>query len=142
MKRYITVALLFSMLLTLSCGTEAPPVDTTSDGQTGTTAVASDPYDDALPEFDFGGAEFIMNTRPTTASSWINPTLDVESENGDSLNDAIFRRNRTLEDRFNFKLVVQTEANARRDVAYNAILAGDDSFDVFLLTDRNALELA
>ena len=142
MKRYITIALLFSMLLTLSCGTEAPPVDTTSDGQTGTTAATSDPYDDALPEFDFGGAEFIMNTRPTTASSWINPTLDVESENGDSLNDAIFRRNRTLEERFNFKLVVQTEANARRDAAYNAILAGDDSFDVFLLTDRNALELA
>ncbi len=144
MKRFITTILFFSLLLTISCGSGETTSDTTSGDQTTTAPeeTTADIYADDLPEFNFEGAEFVMNARPMTETSWITSTLDTETENGDSLNDAIYRRNRILEERFNFKFVIETVADDRRGAAYNSIMANDDAFDVFMLTDRDALGLA
>ena len=142
MKSYISAALLFAMIL-CSCGsgtTAGTPESSTTKPDTSETT--ANPLDDDLPEFNFGGEEFVMNALPAAVVSYVNVALDVETETGDELNDAIYRRNRTLEERFNFNLVIQEELASRRDIYHNSVLADDNSFDVFMLVDREALELA
>ena len=51
---------------------------------------------DNVPEFDFGGAEFRTITQDSTAND-----IWVKEETGDILDDAIYARNRTVEERFN-----------------------------------------
>ena len=43
--------------------------------------------------------------------SWALTKLDAESETGDRLNDAIYKRNRNMEERFNCEIDVHREGN-------------------------------
>lgn len=143
-------ALLLALMLTagmlVSCGGSADTAETTtaaaneiSDTAETTTAQLTD----SLPERDFGGKDFIFVTRDT-ASSWLNPIIAAESLNGEVLNDAVFTRNRSVEERFNVSIIQNSKPSGDRDgLTRNAILAGDSGlFDVVLITDRTALVFA
>ncbi len=129
--------LLLSALLITGC---ASSTDTTSSSDTSaasgddttaetTTAetVAND--QDELGEYDFEGDEFHMFERTTPS---IHGAIDAVEETGDVLNDAIYNRNRSLEERFNF--VFQETVLNKTDDARTAVLAGDDTYD--LITTR------
>ena len=134
------VLILTSLICAVSCG-ETAPVETTANETTSTSEVTKNPYDE-LGEYDFKNEELVFDIRPMNANSFINSTIDVESENGDVLNDSIYKRNRAVEERFNMNIVQQSFEGDRKSAAVSSILAGDDSFDVFFLTDRVALTLA
>lgn len=137
MKRAISLLLLCSIILA-GCGQTADTQnDTTkSDTQTDTitdTAELSDLekrqlVSDDLPEKDFGGREFNIISRT-------NFTYEFDAEqSGDVLDDAIYNRNRKVEERFNVDIITHPygEGNAANvlEAADKSIMAGDDAYQL------------
>ncbi len=133
MKRVISLAILFSMLVSMSaCGsseaTEETTASTTASGETTTVAVETEP---ALPTKDFGGREFNIISFSAKSDSYI----DREEQNGDVLNDAIFERNRKIEEDYNIKIVSTVfEQNVTNgaEAVKTSVASNDNSVDLAL----------
>ena len=142
---FLMAAMLLSLLI--SCGGETAPADSGSIPAADTTASAETApaetkeltndeklaqFVASIPDKDYGGYAFRIVTRNEKANA-VWKTLDVvsEGENGEPINDAVFLRNRTLEEKLN---IVVTDAGVDGQqpnaVATKSILAGEDSFDV------------
>ena len=97
-----------------------------------------------LPDVNFGGYNFrILNTGEEYVR-WVLKTLVVEEETGHALNDAIFRRNRRMEERFGFNLV-QTDFTGPGQVqqaARRSVNAASDDFDLAMMNPYQALRMA
>ena len=68
---------------------------------------------------------------------WTNLLLDAESEAGEALNDAVYLRNRAVEDRFNCKIET-TEFNGfpfSSSEISKEVMAGDSTYDVWFPRD-------
>lgn len=95
---------------------------------------------DDLGEFDFDGYTFRIYSPGPDSMTWLNPVLNVDEMNGEALNDAVFTRNRAIEQRFNFTI---TETYGNWDIGVadmrKSVDAGDDSFDLMTMMDRFAL---
>jgi ABC-type glycerol-3-phosphate transport system substrate-binding protein len=81
---------------------------------------------------NFGGHEFKILTRFSTNGDWIDwVPRDIEAveENGDPINDAVYRRNVYLEDKYNFKIKQVAKESYAADLK-KAISAGDEAFDM------------
>ena len=134
MKKIRLTALFMALLL---CGTNAAAcgadpasgsadtsaADVQTEGQTETTVLTVD-----IPEKDYGGYEFRVLGKPLTATSNVGSEIYVEEQNGDILNDAVFKRNGMIQDKLNVKITKVEAANPKNDLT-NAVMAGDDSFD-------------
>ena len=84
---------------------------------------------DNLPEKDMGGYEFRVWTRER--SDFVEDVgFDLE-ETGEVVDDAIYARNRDVEERFNVDLVqhIIADANASADIV-KGITSGEDTHDV------------
>lgn len=84
---------------------------------------------DNVPEFDFGGAEFRTITQDSTAND-----IWVEGETGDILDDAIYARNRTVEERFNITIpeVLAVPFGEISSHIKKSVSAGDDAYDLVI----------
>lgn len=137
MKKFITLLLACSMLAAMSCGSADTPVsdDTTRQSDTSdTTAAETEPAPD-LPESDFGGYEFRVLHDVTGWGTYSEEHLDFESENGDVLDDAIFRRNRSVEEEYGFALIeVIGDYGATANTLTQSVMAGDDEYDLAMIT--------
>ena len=133
MKKILTGLLAITIFLTLfiSCAD-----DNTSSGAQTTKAAAvvnnevteetttpSYTYADA----DFGGEDFVILN---AENIWdFIMVIDFEEMSGDSLEDAIYTRNRSVEERYNFNMAeMNRPIDELATVAQTSILAGDDSF--------------
>lgn len=136
MKKQVSLfaALAILFVTAASCGQSDSEAEVTSKNSDTYDSV-SESYDtsvsDDIGSFDFGGAEFSILTRYTPL---FYPYMDVQEETGDVLNDAVYRRNRTLEERFKFVLSEQyydytIEGN---DYPRQFLLAGDDTYDMYI----------
>ena len=95
-----------------------------------------------LPDADFGGYNF--RALVPTANTWATCTFAVESENGEIVNDAIFRRNMYVEEKYNVKLT-QTEVQdfgQLEGMFKKSVTSGSDDFDICVQIDRYAFSLA
>ena len=103
MKKYITLILASAIMLTsLSCGSGNNDNSTTDVPDTSAAPETTAPEEtDGLPEKDMEGFELKINHFDGTLLSWALIQLDAEAETGDRLSDAIYRRNRGIEERFN-----------------------------------------
>jgi len=135
-KRLTAIALLCAMsAFTVACGggdTTAAPSDTTASGDTTaaeTTAAETEAViDPELPEKDYEGYKFrFLAQEPQHKYAWW--MVEAEEQNGEVLNDAIYERNKMVEEEFNVDLVFNY-ANPVDTAANTAIIAGDDAFDV------------
>jgi hypothetical protein len=134
MKKILTGLLLVSMILTLliSCAD-----DNASSGEQVTTTAADNTNNDVIEETtapsytyadaDFGGEDFVILN---AENIWdFIMVIDFEEMSGDSLEDAIYTRNRSVEERYNFNMVeMNRPIDELATVAQTSILAGDDSF--------------
>jgi len=138
-KKLLTLLLLGSMLLTTVLTSCAAEDNTASDGTTApdTTAAetTAEPVDslearasvsDGLPDMDFNGEEFHMVTQTMTITdAW------AEAETGDIIEDAVYNRNRTVEERFNVKLTCKDGTYYdNNDYMKAVILSGEDVVDL------------
>ena len=134
-------------LLLVSCGANDPKAPGNADGgdNADNGQMAQDDagvlettekiaYD--VPEMDCGGYNFTAVDR----GGWYYwNTVDVyaEAENGEPINDAVYRRNRFLEDKFNINIMEITKEDVFA-YAQKIIQAGSDDFDVMFPTMYNA----
>ena len=97
-------------------------------------------YDDDLGEFDFDNYQFTVLLRVTPFH------FDIQEETGDLIDDALYRRNRKVEERFNFKFKEVVTENITTtevpDTGKKSILAGDNAYDIMLIRCPHAYEFA
>ena len=165
MKKFILLMLTAALvaLPVLSCagddggGTQSPgpgderretPGDTPDGGDIqGTDDTNGEPEElrfPDLPDVNFGGYEFRILNSADDNQLFILTQLVAEEETGEALNDAIFRRNRRMEERFGFTLVqLDGPGPAQvRDRARRSIQAASDDFDLAMVTATDALPMA
>ena len=126
LKRQITSLLLILSALLVSCGeTTDVPVTTTAGG--GIEEPVTDTYD--YPELDCGGDEFtILNPE----NFWDMYTyLDFEQMTGEIIDDAVYNRNRFLEDKYKFRMnVVEFPIDDLKNKIQTSVAAQEDIYDV------------
>jgi len=129
----MSVLLLSAMLLTACAGDGGKEANvTTADTALTSEAVTTEALpSDNVPELDFGGAKFRSIQQNET------PGYDdffKEAEDGDSVNDAIFKRAEKAEERFNIVVepTLSLPYNEVTTTVQNTVLAGEDAFDLVL----------
>ena len=136
MKRLITFLLAVSLLLATGCGNPAESeVTTTHENET--TTEAPDP-DSFYPDVDYGGAEIRFLNFDQLWNMYIH--VDATELNADVLNDAVFNRNRKVEQKLGCKIVEKTVTNDAvntltllTDAAKASVMAGEDEYDAMML---------
>ncbi|MBO5219775.1 MAG: hypothetical protein J6C52_10110 [Clostridia bacterium] len=130
MKNRMLLLLLAAQLAALSaCGGDAPSVETTLPEDTAAPETTS--FYDTLNIPDFAGETFTILCRTNLLDE-----IYAESENGDVVNDAVYRRNTTVADQLNIDLKVVDVAGdwLNKDGFVNyvtaGIMAGDDAFQL------------
>lgn len=132
----------FTLCLLVSCGGDAStPAQTAAAGPATETASAAPPetkLTDGLPETDMNGFTFRIYHCSGSQMTWTNLTIDAAEQTGEVLNDAIYERNRGIEERFNYKMEV-TEYTADQRIEASQIraevTAGDSNYDLWMTRD-------
>ena len=150
MRRTVCVILLGSLLLALlaACSQDGSGNAVAGDGHAAETAVNGgleeaaaviDPYDPGLPEADFGEYEFrILNIDEETLW-WSLSLTDVEELTGDAVNDAIYTRNRNMEQKYNFVVnEIRVPGGVLNNMLRNSVSAGTDDFDIVIPLSTDA----
>ena len=128
MKKLTTLLLLAALLLqTAACGSggsgEKTPSDASDSSSDTTTAEEILPN---LPDANYGGYTFTFYGRGELKDQI------SEEESGDTMDDAVYKRNRAVSERFNVEFEVVQCGDAYAVDAINVLLAGDDAYDVIL----------
>lgn len=92
-----------------------------------------------LPEMDFGGYVFTYLTPIYNNLDWVNPTpieIIAEEEDGEPVNDAVFRRNLVIKERFNIDIRMLSNLDERATLR-RAVQAGDDIYDAVIMFNNN-----
>lgn len=147
-----TLALLLALLMlgATACGETAAENtgDTSVDAGTPAAEEAETEPEDtsvktALPDdLDFGGASYRIHN--VDCDSYYDTIVAFE-QNGESLNDAIYNRDQKLTQELNFtfeETVVADPHNGAVTATRNLIMAGDDSYDQYVLVDWSGYTLA
>ena len=133
MKKHISILLLASLLASLAaCGTQADTEKETSDTPSETT-LADEKLTDGLPDKNMDGFELKILHNPSGWMTWANIQLDSEAENGDLVNDAIYRRNVAVEDRFKCSITVDETENSTEVNYRNLVMSGDNPYDIIMV---------
>lgn len=141
MKKFISIMLLAALLLSAaSCGSSDgsnKATESVQNDETTSAGTSEETATEVLPDIpergDYGGYEFRVLYELTGWGTYTEEHLDFDSETGDVLSDAIYRRNRLCEDKYNFKLVNIDKKDVT--TALNAtILSGDDEYDLAMVT--------
>lgn len=90
------------------------------------------------PDVDYGGGAFRILNLDQLWDMFIR--IDVDELTGEPLNDAVYNRNRTVEDKLNCKIVEKCLENDSAntitritDLAQQSIMANEDAYDVMYL---------
>ena len=154
MKKITTfslISIILALVILLSaCGnggnsnsgtTETTVNNELSDAETTTEKAKELPN---LPDDDLEGYNFRFYTKsPAGYVEWANVDIFVEGENGEPINDAVYVRNRSVEERFNVKITEVPGSNMYSN-AQKVILAGTDEYDAMTpnMYDSASLALA
>ena len=136
--RLIALFLAVLTLTTVSCGGEATPAETTQ-GDTETTT--SDSYYRAV---NYDGYEFTFLSPDQQYGC--NVRVDIEEQSGEALDDAIYKRNRLVEDKLGVKIKEYQSPNGSGDWGtgqtalcneiVTMVMAGDSDYDAAYLPFR------
>ncbi len=143
-SKILLSGLLLAAALLSACGDAGtkPPAQTQPQNDGGTdTAPVTEAYNGPdLPEADYGGETFSFYN--TCMADWMAINrVTADEETGDTLNDAVFRRNARVEDRYNVTFAeLQNSDNALKSVM-NLISAGDSTHSIFLLREEPAFNV-
>ena len=131
--------ILMAALILTSCGDEAITNDETTISSE-TTAESTDTEEtDGLPDKKMDGFEFSINHYSPVKLTWATTVLESESENGDLVNDEIYRRNRRIEERFDCTINVTDTDWITANTIASEVMAGDSNYDVWFSYDLQTL---
>lgn len=146
MRHIRQISLLTAILIlagaVASCdNSETGGAQTTDD--TGTTAneTTTSPLDPGIEAVDCGGREYTLLAR-VNGDSFCFPYAEffAEEETGDPLNDAVYKRNNYIEEKYNLKLNIETVENVSLAAAAS-IMAGDNEYDIIFPSHQEAFEM-
>ena len=164
-KRTVSILILLALLLScaavgISCGSDNPAKDTNSaDNQTLDSEISDteqapteESFDPKLPDMDFGGSEFRILNVNQESMWWAISDLDMEVEmietigtalNDPVVNEAIYKRNRNIEEKYNF-ITRETRMSGDRvaSTLKNCVNAGTDDYDLVSPLTQAAPSLA
>lgn len=114
-----------------SPSTTAAPVETTAPAVEETTAPVETGPVPNLPDVGdkYKGTELVFVNRDPNAAHYREPWFYAESINGDTINDAVYRRNAMLEEKYGVTIKSIISDNAA-DQVNTAVGANDDIYDV------------
>ncbi len=150
MKRRNLTHILLALLLTgnlMACGggnaesenlTETTPTDTEA---VETTPETLNDRDDLPADLDFAGATIGI---ASNVNVHYHGYLDVATndENTTVLDEAIYNRNRNIEERLNLKITELTGPAANVESTFtNTVTAGDDTYSIAHMADRTAFAM-
>ena len=137
-KTAFLLAASISIGLLASCGGDTTndvdtdiDTDTTSADTTSAEETTKPDIKASLVTKDFGGTDFSFLL-------WENSQIAVEEEDGDIINDAVYRRNSTVEEMYNVNFVYDVREGSSESgkpfiwmkTLRSSVLAGDDSYDL------------
>ncbi len=127
----LALILCSGVLLSCSGGNESGTPSQTNgsgDSTTAATEAATTVITCDAPKKDYGGYEFrFMGEKKMTDRDYDD--LYAEEDTGSAVNDAVHQRNIATEEYFNIK-IARIEQGTPQTTLSNAVLAGDDAFDV------------
>lgn len=158
-KRILSLLLLVSMLAsTVSCGggteeTSASSAETpaavTEDAAAENTETEAEeteaevPLTDGLPEKNMDGYTFNILNYKAENLSWANTRIFADEMTGEAVNDAMFERESTIEERFTCDLTTEEQADpvgtgkaavAAGDAAYQSVYVSEGNLANFLMS--------
>jgi hypothetical protein len=114
--------------------------------------ILAENFDPGLPEADYGGYEFRIINLNQESAWWaiVDLDIDIDSINTTStalndpvVNEAIYKRNRTIEEKYNFIIKETQVAEAQvNSTIKNSVNAGSDDYDLASPTTSAAPALA
>lgn len=109
----------------------------TSETVTATTKLVAE-----IPDSDFKGYEFKVLARGKKGS-WDNYDIQVDSANGDIINDALYNRNVTVADKLNVKFVLKpVDGYDVKTPVMTSVLSGADDYDIVMPSITDAANIA
>lgn len=149
MKKRILAVLLAAMLtspMLFSCANEETKETTPAD-ITGTTDTTTTETEDSwqYPDVDYAGAEYRVLNADKLWDMYIH--MDAPEQTGEVLNDAVYNRNRKIEDALNCKIAEKTftgTSDTLQEIAAHAkatIMAGSDDYDIMQLSPNYDITL-
>ena len=83
-----------------------------------------------LPDINFEGYEFKIYSQGPAYNEWASYDIGAEDENGEPINDAVYKRNLFVEEKYNVKIVeVKSSAWDMESQVKKSVSAGDNSYD-------------
>lgn len=108
---------------------ETSALSATSAVTEGTEEIRMEPE---LPDRDFDGYVFRVYSKGDDHPHWVSRDIVAAEENGDAINDAVYRRNLAVTDRYHFEIEEITENNWVNNIT-KAVTAGEDAYDLLQL---------
>lgn len=136
MRKILASLLLLAMVAAqFSCGSEQGGTAESTTNQTNTTPVETEAprLEPTLPDKRWDGYEFRVLTKGTTNVHWKSKDIAASEENGDTINDAVYKRNLAVTDRFGVKFVDIPSPDGAFNLssaARTSIMAGSDDYDM------------
>ncbi len=131
MKTTRIFIMLLAFVLMAGCAEIADETALTESDITETQMETS--HEAELPVADFGGYEFgLLWPEPISGNHFIRNELWVEAENGEVINDSVFKRNLSVEENYNIDIVCDTQSfSAIPGTVSKMVIAGDYAYDAF-----------
>lgn len=147
MKRLLSLllAFLFTISFMASCGSTA---DTSNSGNEVTeTEAPEETRDTRFDNINFGGREFrVLSSEDSNDSTNAHHLIAGSGEmNGEIVNDAVYKRNMTVEEKLKIKLSFTPSYYTYNDASTELrklVMAGDDAYDLIINDLRSLSELS
>ena len=149
-KSIAAFILLTAFIIPAGCSGKQTDNIITAAAETGTETSAEAELVPDLPEFDGGGDKFMFLTKMEgdETGRWTAEDIDVQEQNGEVVNDAVYTRNSIVEEKYNIT-ISQAYMAMGGQYTYTMcseitklIMAGDSTYDVIMPTIQDAALLA
>lgn len=127
----------------VACGNPGISDGTTTAAEAESTAASTitgdDSGDDTVPQFreaNYKDEDFTLFAKSTSASSYNTVYMMSDGYDGDLMNDAVYRRNVAVEDKYHIKLKMFESNNPAKDLP-GIIKSGDKIYDLMFEQRRN-----
>ena len=138
MKKQISLLLTLAIFASLvSCGgtpsgTSGTETSSGTDGQSADTTAAETEYTPDVVDLD--GYEMSVMNYDLSWLTWANTRVVIEEETGDVLEDAIYKRNKKIEEMYNFTIKVDEVDNVSGKIS-KLVQSGDSTYDIYAMSE-------
>ena len=136
-RKILSAILLMSLILSASCGSAPTDGAVTSEEQlteaTETEETTEARIEPDLPDMKWEGYQFRVLTKGDTNVHWKSKDIAATEENGDVINDAVYKRNMKIYDRFGVEMVDIPNPEGAWGLASTvrtSVMAASDDYDM------------